>query len=550
VRQAIDPMPQTATAASAPVAPWRTLRRDDTAVSARGVERTWTETATGWALPLALMAVGVAIHLFKLSETSIWADEAFSIQLASNSWPEFWRYVSTTEANMVLYHAILKGWLELTGAFGVPSAELVVRVPSIAFAAFSVLVVFHLGRRFWGATAGVVGAALFLLNRVELAAAREARSYTLQVLLICLSWYMLLTAITTPRHRRRWWAGYSVIMALAVYAHVFSGLVLAAQVIAFAVLLVAPTAWRGRARRSFRAMIASLAGISIAILPLVIYAATHGSSNVHIPTSSPYEVARVLWNISGHSIIFGLLLAAATAAAVLLTMRAHRRSRTSRRALPVGPAIALACWLAIPFGLAYAASQPGVNLHLFAWGYLIVVVPALCLLAAVGVASLGRPLVRGASSIALVVAAAAAMPPSTFDQPQDFRAAASWIDERYGSGDGLVCTSWSCVLAMDYYADLGHVPASLLDGSPVPWSWSGGGPRPLDLDAIGPFARDHARVFLADSLLEGDASEIKARAAAAQEWLSARYRLLDDVTIPSSLGPIRVRLYETGRSGS
>src|SRR5205814_8890467 len=130
--------------------------------------------------------------------------------------------------------------------------------------------------------------------------------------------------------------------------------------------LILPTGWARRARRSVRAMAICIAAISIAILPVGIYAVIHGSPNLHVQASSPYEVGRALWNFAGHNIAYGLVLAAATSIGVFITLRA-RRTRPRRRVLPVGGTIALCAWLGVPFALAYVASQPKLNLHLFAW---------------------------------------------------------------------------------------------------------------------------------------------------------------------------------------
>ena len=64
--------------------------------------------------------------------------------------------------------------------------------------------------------------------------------------------------------------------------------------------------------------------------------------------------------------------------------------------------------------------------------------------------------------------------------------------------------------------------------------------------SLAPYATDRSRVFLIESLVGGDTDAVKAGARAAEEWLDARYRLLSDVAVPSSLGPVRVRLYATG----
>ena len=495
---------------------------------------------------VALVALAMAIDLFRLAEMSVWGDEAFSIGLASVSWSELWRYAWTTEVNMVLYHALLKGWLDLNAAFGIPPVELVVRLPSVAFGGLAVLVVFWTGRRFWGATVGVVAAALLLLNHVMVLMSRYTRSYSLEVLLVCLGSYALLVAMTTLRRPARWWAAYALIMTAALYAHLFSGLVVAAHVVGFTALLWLPSEWRDAARRSRRAMAICLVAISVAALPLVVFAATHGSPNLHVPPSSPYEVARALWNFAGHSVWYGLLLAGATAAGIVLTVRA-RRTRPRSSAFPLGPAVVLCCWLAVPFGLAYVATQPRLNLHLFAWGYLVVVVPALCLLAAVGAAAVRRPLARFALAIGLIVAAALAIPQDTFIAGQDFRTAASWIAENSQARDGLVCSTWSCALSFSYYERLGRIPTALLDTSPVQWSWTRGAASPLDLADVRAYAQVHPRIFFVESVLDGDLADVKARAATAREWLDDHYALLADIPIESAAGPVRVRLYADNR---
>ena len=91
--------------------------------------------------------------------------------------------------------------------------------------------------------------------------------------------------------------------------------------------------------------------------------------------------------------------------------RASRWARYATAAWPrLGPLIALGAWVCVPVALSYAASQPRLNLHLFSWGYLIVVVPALCLLAGISIAAIRRPLARRAVATSLVAAAALATP--------------------------------------------------------------------------------------------------------------------------------------------
>src|SRR5438067_6715722 len=180
------------------------------------------------AVALTLAGAALILGLLRLPGTSLWGDEVFSVQLVGTSWPVFWQMVSTHEANMVLYHLVLRAWLGLTGALGLLPDEVIVRIPSIVFGASAVAVVYAIGRRWWGRTVGIVGAVLLMLNQLQLLAAREARAYSLEVFLVCCGWYALFAAIASERHARRWWFAFAVTMTLALYTHLFSALVVAA----------------------------------------------------------------------------------------------------------------------------------------------------------------------------------------------------------------------------------------------------------------------------------------------------------------------------------
>jgi mannosyltransferase len=512
--------------------------------SRAGFRGLWTVAPIDRAIALVLAGAALGLGLLKLPGTSLWGDEVFSVELVGTPWPVFWQFVSTHEANMILYHLALRGWLGLTGTLGLAPDELVIRIPSIVFGAAAVVIVYAIGRRWWGRTVGIVGAVLVMFNALQLLVAREARSYSLEVLLVCLGWYALFAAIASDRHARRWWSAFALAMALALYAHLFSALVVAAQAFAFIVLLALRTEWRANARRARRAAILTFGAIGVAALPLVAYTLRHGPTNPQIGPAGITEIARLVWNVAGHDVVFGIVLGLAVAIAIALTVR-HARRIGQERTLPLAPAVVLACWLIVPVVLSYVATQPRLNLHLFAWGYLVVIVPALCLFAAIGVVAIRNRLLRVAIAVALVTGAAFATPEYSSTPSQDFRTASAWIAERSQPGDGIVATSWSSALGMTYYARLGALSEDLLAGSPAPWSWADGGAIPLDMRAVEAYVGQHPRVVLVDSLLAGDAAAVKAQAHDAEAWLDANYRMVGEVAVRSSLGPVRVRLYET-----
>ena len=154
-------------------------------------------------LACVLFVVALGFDLYRLGAPSIWYDEAFSVELARLPLPMLWHIISGPEPNMELYYLFLHFWLGLTGALGLHATEFVVRLPSAIFAALSTVVVFLLGWRFIGTIAGVAGAGFYLLNDLQLVYAQQTRAYSLQLLLICIAWYALLSALSTPS--RRWW---------------------------------------------------------------------------------------------------------------------------------------------------------------------------------------------------------------------------------------------------------------------------------------------------------------------------------------------------------
>jgi hypothetical protein len=509
------------------------------------VERRRARLPAGWAPPLALGIAALGIDLVRIGSSSLWGDEVFTAQLASSPGHVFWNVVWLHgEANMVLYFLLLKGWLWLTAQAGILPTEIVVRAPSVVFAVGCVLVVYALGLRFVNRTVGVIAAALYLVNHVLLTMSLEARAYGLQALLICLSWYALLTAIGASRRRRLWWAAYVVAMILAIYAHLFSALVLASQLAAFAMLLALETSWRDRARAAVRELLVSVAIIGIAVSPMVVYAVRGGQSNRWIAPANLHELALLLWKISGHVAVFGALLAAAVGVGVVLTLVRRDRGLDRGSVPDTGLVVALLCWLTVPVAISYAVTQPYLNLHLFNWGYLGVVIPPLCLLAAMGVATpAARPLPRLALGLGLLASAPFAMLLPSSVPSQDFAGAVRWIEQHYQPGDGLVCGSWACRPGTAYYLSLDGGPASLTADSPQYGSWLSGEARPVETQAVAAFAAAHRRVFFVDAPLGGEAPAIGTNARLAREWLDGHDGLLDQISLP---GPISVRLYADG----
>ena len=222
--------------------------------------------------------------------------------------------------------------------------------------------------------------------------------------------------------------------------------------------------------------------------------------------------------IGGGSRRYELVVFALAALGFLAALAAGRPHpalprRRGRDQEAYGPALAMAIWFVVPIVIAFALTQPRLNLHLFSNRYLVVVVPPLCLLAGLGVSAVRwRPL-QGVLAIGLVVVALPQLL-HYYESPhlQDIRGAARWIEARYQSGDGLICApAVECAIPIEYYLEADKTAARFDPDSPGRFSWNGGGTVSLDDAAVLDYSARHQRVFFvyARSVLDPESQRLE-----------------------------------------
>lgn len=508
----------------------------------RSHPRRFTVSVTGlaadarpWALGVTLFAL--ALCLYRTNVTSLWFDEAYSVGIARQSPAVLWRYLWGPEEHMTLYYVLLHGWLSLTGLLGVVPGEVVVRLPSSIPAALAAGLAVLYGWRFGRSRlVALLGGTLLALNILLLAAAQQARSYALEVLLLLLAWYALAEALERSRERaaagargerderevRGWLAAAAGMGLLAVYAQIDAAVIIALQPLAVLILLLAgPAALRQhlRTRRFLLMYGASLLAQGLLIVPLAVDVLQHGGQNGWVP---PVSWASA-WDVVATGIAEGstplalLLLATALTGCVAALVRRDPGS------------VLLVVWLVGGTVLFALVSLPGAhNLHLWYPRYLVVVTPPLCLLAAYGVWACGRaagaglaalfgwigwhlarraPRVASASmAVALAVvllALSAHVLPRYYAtaQSHDFREPIAWLLARAQPGDGLVCVPVGlCGVGADYYLVANNTIQPGVIPSPYPGEYDfvrekniPGATLPADAWALTPYLHRHLR---------------------------------------------------------
>jgi hypothetical protein len=265
----------------------------------------------------------------RLGRRPFWLDEAFTVG-ATHDLVATWR---GTGGTMGLYY--LLEW---------PMAQVStdrawLRLPSLLFAAGAVVVVHEIGRIVGGRRMGAMAAGLlagaWAVSRFGL----EARSYTLALLLVSLSWLGLVGAVSTADRggsdtaRRRWWWSFAVAALLAPLAHGLAALHFGSQV---AVLGLRRDRWRW-----WRACIPVALGLAVEGVGL--FAIGAGEVANWIEPLNTRQVERMLRFLVGEDdrlTVVGGLVVVAIVVAVISALRSGRRDPSTRGARDEPPVAA------------------------------------------------------------------------------------------------------------------------------------------------------------------------------------------------------------------
>src|SRR6266700_2423449 len=509
-----------------------------------------------WLLCILIGVIALGFNLYRLGSPSIWYDEAFSVELARQPLPLLWHIIWGPEPNMELYYLFLHFWLGFTGFLGLLPTEFVVRFPSAVFAALSSVMVFLLGRRFLGITAAIVAAGLYLLNDLQLLYAQQTRSYSLQLLLVCIAWYALFVVLTQETHQKRWWACFIGATTLAVYAHLFSLLILLAQIVAFGALLILPGPWRDKARHRVVAFMVSLISICMLIIPMLLVS-LHGSKTGWLPPPHLHDIYSLFLTIGAYNQLYLLLILGFCALGILVSILVYlpqgkeilgqfalyksgddKHNAMLHQYLPV--AFACLCWVIVPVVVSYLVSQG--STRLFSNRYLVVILPPLFLLVGMGIASLRWRTIQLAFTLALFLIALFNVPfYYKSAQVEDWNSTVHWLEQHYQPGDGLVCynNAQGCQITVEYYLHDYPSVAHFTDDSPGAYSWNSFGPAnpnagyraAVDTNALAAFGAKHSHLFFIKGRIANETEAAKAKTA--EQWLDNHYHLLGRIVTPT-----------------
>jgi mannosyltransferase len=395
-----------------------------------------------WLILLLLLAAGVAVRFLHLVSKPFWFDECFSVEVARIGWGDFLRLLWWREANMSLYYALLRIWLH----FG--QSEFFIRGLSGLIAVATLPAIYWLSRMLYNRRVALIAAALFAFNAYSVRYAQEARGYALFLLLATLSSGFLIAFLREPSRRNR--LGYVLTSILAVYAHFYALLLVAAEWLALRWLGGPDRSSPQRSAQMRRAWIA----IGLAVLPLLIFVAKTGAGPIRwIPRPGFRDVLEFYEHLAGASNwVLPVLFAVAGIAAVVpvrkqLLARDHDWKTWRTQFLLV--------WLFFPVLLTVLLSfaRP-----IFLGRYMIFCLPALLILVAAGLARLRQSWLLGAALSGILLLCLQGIffvYGHDFDNERDTSGAATaFILEHAQPGDAVVFHIAATRIAYEFFRSL------------------------------------------------------------------------------------------------
>ncbi|MHB0975757.1 MAG: glycosyltransferase family 39 protein [Candidatus Aquicultorales bacterium] len=350
-------------------------------------------------IALAITGIALALRLYQLGTASIWFDEGWSVRLANMGLGGMLKELAAKDINPPLHFVLLNGWIKLFG-----DSEIAVRSISALAGAFSVFMLYRLGRLLYDEDTGLIASAFLAVSWFHLYYSQEARGYSLMVLFSILSFYFFAKLFRKRSIGNS--AGYVLSSALLLYTHVFGFLVLASQMVYVCALFVGAGNRNNRplARWSLTMWpLHQLAAVGLfapwlgTLLKQARVARDGGGSAIPMPTAA--SLLETLVSFSGST---WALLAYAAAPLILAVLALRRGDPVAFPAKELNKTGFAAAWLLFPMVAALALSlylQP-----VYLDKYLIGSMPAFYLLGARAVGSIRESTIKyGIVFVVLVI---------------------------------------------------------------------------------------------------------------------------------------------------
>jgi mannosyltransferase len=386
-----------------------------------------------------ILALAAYLRFNGIARESLWADEGLTVRILRLPIAEMIPRIRDWEQTPPLYYIVMRVWVSVFG-----DTEGWLRAPSVIFGVAAVGAMYVWVKRMFSRGAGLSAAVLLAVSSYQIAFAQEARTYSLFVLLTILSCDAFIQLMQARTERRE--VMYIVTSALLLYAHLYGIFVIAAQNIAYLVMMLA--------RRERGIDLKRWIGINLAVavlyspwLPTVWMWVKGVRAWFWVKPMTLDEISRAYELYAGSRGMLVVLVALAVVSAVAMRKRAPA-SVTMCVAVMVLPVV-------VPVVLSVIGRPTFVARY--------AIISALGLLA---LASVSANVAHSAAIFGLVVLSLSA-PPVVEPKPQ-WREAGKYLEANMAPGDFAAVHRKGATCMYDYYVNRPDVRRIGSDGSAVP----------------------------------------------------------------------------------
>jgi mannosyltransferase len=425
-----------------------------TELPAVSAERTRSSVRNSLLLPGAIVFCGLFLRLWGLGQKSLWLDEIWSLTVARMPLQSVIWSIRNQDPNASLYYLLLHYWIALG------QSEFMIRLMSALAGTVTIAVLYILGEHLFNRRVGLIASALLAINLYHIQYSQEARSYSLVVLLVTISSLLFAKLIEKPVLKNL--APYVLVSALAVYAHVFAVLVIAAQCGSVFLLQTRQVAWKR--------ITAGMLGTGILVVPAaaLLYQRTQAPfvKLSWVPPPTLRRVYDLFYALAGNASYFGIEVGKAPGAKVLLliyfgtcvlgALFAISVLRSSGRSLGTWKVGLLFSWAFVPITLNLIVSSG--HQSMFLSRYMLICSPALSLIAALGIDQIKKRYVATGSLVLIFGIQIAGIPQYQAYRSgyTEWKAATDYMLASGRRGDGAIFALAHGRLLFDYYDEQYH----------------------------------------------------------------------------------------------
>lgn len=386
--------------------------------------------------------LGFTVRLAYLDVPSLWADEAFSWLVTSQSLATAIELALINFVHPPLYYLLLYPATRLN------QSEFVLRFPSVMFGLISIPLIYRLGRELTSEPGqarrvGLLAAVFLALNPFHIWFSRDARNYGLVFLLALL---MLYTFHQLLQGRKRW-SAFVIVSALAYITHYFALLLALTQ---FAYFLL-------NFRRRYRLFRRWVLAQAIAFTPLALWLVTLFLQETKaigigwIPRPTWVTPLLTFWDFAllyaEHWLPWGVVILPLFLLTLAFGFRPHRQR------------ILLALWLLVP-SLSILLISWTLDRYFYVDRYFIIGLPAFVLLLARGIVAFpGHPPARkwmaAGTAFLLLSASALSLAQVLYDPAltkTEWRSVGALLQAEYQDGDQVVLRIVEDTVPLHYYS--------------------------------------------------------------------------------------------------